>query len=155
MVGRTPEFMGKKIEAREMKILFVNDQVLNISGLRREDILGISVTELAVTNDLIRTLIRDLVSPENTDENSRIVVTVTGEKDSMIFSVRDFGPGIESRYANRLFERYFQVPGSAKGGTGLGLSISKDFIETQGGIIGVNSTPGLGSTFYFRFPVPA
>ncbi len=88
-------------------------------------------------------------------QNSRIILTVSIEDSNMVFSVRDFGPGIELRYAQRLFERYFQVPGSIKGGTGLGLSISKDFIEAQGGTLGVESTPGMGSTFYFRFPLPA
>jgi signal transduction histidine kinase len=44
------------------------------------------------------------------------------------------------------------VPGTSTEGTGLGLSISKDFIEAQGGTIGVESTPGEGSRFYFQLP---
>ena len=65
------------------------------------------------------------------------------------FSVKDEGKGIDSRYRSKIFNRYFQVPGSAKSGTGLGLAISKEFIEAQGGHIGVNSEIGMGSTFYF------
>ncbi len=85
-------------------------------------------------------------------ENSEIVLSVRKDQNELVFAVRDFGPGIEIRYTQRIFERYFQIPGGVKRGTGLGLAISKDFIEAQGGTIGVNSSVGLGSTFYFRFP---
>lgn len=65
------------------------------------------------------------------------------------FSVKDSGQGVEPKYLDRIFERYFRVPGAKKGGTGLGLSISKEFIEAQGGEIGVASEYGAGSSFYF------
>ena len=70
---------------------------------------------------------------------------------SLEFSVKDVGPGIESRYLSQIFQRYFKVPGADpdKTGTGLGLAIAKDFIEAQGGHIRVESEPGQGSTFYF------
>ena len=69
------------------------------------------------------------------------------------FSVIDNGPGIESKYLNKLFTRYFQIPGENKTGTGLGLAISKEFIEAQGGDIGVLSDFAHGSTFYFTLPI--
>ena len=71
------------------------------------------------------------------------------------FSVRDYGPGIEETYLPRVFERYFKVPdpGSNISGTGLGLAIAKDFIEAQGGQIGVESSVNTGSRFYFLLPV--
>ena len=64
-----------------------------------------------------------------------------------MFSVKDFGKGIESKYKDKIFKRYFQVPGSSRAGTGLGLAISKEFIEAQGGHIFVDSELGAGSTF--------
>ncbi len=71
------------------------------------------------------------------------------------FSVRDFGRGIEERYLPRVFERYFKVPDAGRNisGTGLGLAIAKDFIEAQGGKIGVESRINEGSRFYFLLPV--
>ena len=71
------------------------------------------------------------------------------------FSVKDHGKGIEEIYLPRIFERYFKVPGSdlAVSGTGLGLAIAKDFIEAQGGEIGVESKIGEGSRFFFTLPV--
>ncbi len=70
-------------------------------------------------------------------------------------SVKDKGKGIEEKYQQRIFDRYFQVPtqGQPKTGTGLGLAISKEFIETQRGSIGVESEIGNGSRFWFQLPV--
>lgn len=82
-------------------------------------------------------------------EKSNILIELKKENERVLFSVKDNGKGIESRYLNRLFDKYFQVPGSKKSGTGLGLAISKEFIEGQGGEIGVESEIGLGSRFYF------
>ena len=69
------------------------------------------------------------------------------------FSVEDQGPGIAQEYQSRLFERYFQVPGSKAKGTGLGLGISKEFIEAQKGKIWVESEIGKGSIFSFSLPI--
>ena len=68
----------------------------------------------------------------------------------MLFSVKDNGIGVDSKYINKIFDRYFQVPGTSKTGTGLGLAISKEFIEAQGGTIHVESKYGKGSNFYFH-----
>jgi NtrC-family two-component system sensor histidine kinase KinB len=86
---------------------------------------------------------------------SRIVITVSKGKDTVDFAVKDFGKGIDEAYQKRLFDRYFQVPtdGQNKSGSGLGLAISKDFINAQGGQIGVESAIGEGSRFYFSLPV--
>jgi PAS domain S-box-containing protein len=70
------------------------------------------------------------------------------------FSVTDSGQGIDEIYLNRIFERYFQVPGrSDKKGSGIGLAICKEFIEAMGGKIWVKSAVGEGSTFGFDIPV--
>ncbi len=86
-------------------------------------------------------------------ENSKITLKVTREDDYVVFKVVDTGKGIDSRYLNKIFDKYFQIPGSHKSGTGLGLAISKEFIEAQGGIIGLESQLGLGSSFYFKMPL--
>ena len=83
-------------------------------------------------------------------ENSTIIVKLKNENNQVVFRVIDTGKGIDSRYKTKVFDKYFQVPGSHKSGTGLGLAISKEFIEAQNGIIGVKSELGLGSTFYFK-----
>ena len=75
------------------------------------------------------------------------------DKGNIVYSVEDHGPGIAREYLPRIFERYFQVPGSKAKGTGLGLAISKDFIEAQKGKIWVTSEIGKGSVFSFSLPV--
>jgi PAS domain S-box-containing protein len=86
-------------------------------------------------------------------ENSKIIVKLKNENNQVIFQVIDTGKGIDNRYKTKVFDKYFQVPGSHKSGTGLGLAISKEFIEAQNGTIGVESELGMGSTFYFRLTV--
>jgi NtrC-family two-component system sensor histidine kinase KinB len=88
-------------------------------------------------------------------EKSKIIIQVLANNGRVEFSVRDFGKGIDETYQKRLFDRYFQVPtdGQNKSGSGLGLAISKDFINAQGGYIGVESEIGVGSRFYFSVPV--
>jgi PAS domain S-box-containing protein len=85
--------------------------------------------------------------------DSLIEISATSQIDCVLFSVRDNGPGIAEEYIPRLFERYFQVPGSQEKGTGLGLAISKDFIEAQHGKIWIESEIGKGTICYFQLPV--
>ncbi|MER3464421.1 MAG: PAS domain-containing sensor histidine kinase [Chitinophagaceae bacterium] len=85
--------------------------------------------------------------------NSQIEISISRVNASLLFAVKDNGPGIAKEYQHRLFERYFRVPGSKSKGTGLGLAISKDFIEAQGGKIWVESEIGQGAKFCFELPV--
>ncbi|MCT1525015.1 ATP-binding protein [Sphingobacterium hotanense] len=85
-------------------------------------------------------------------EHSKIIVSLTKKDAKLVFSVQDHGKGIDSSYKDRIFDRYFQIPGSMRSGTGLGLSIAKDFIENQGGSIAVESSVGVGSIFSFSIP---
>ncbi len=85
--------------------------------------------------------------------NAEIWIWVKQVGNLLEFAVRDHGRGIDKHYQEKVFDRYFQIPGSLRTGTGLGLSISKDFIENQGGSIGLKSELGVGSTFYFQIPI--
>ena len=85
----------------------------------------------------------------------RLMAAVTPE-GSLRVEVSDTGPGIRKEDQCRLFRDFEQIDGSyarAHGGSGLGLAISKRIVQGMGGSIGVVSTPGLGSPFWFEVPV--
>lgn len=70
--------------------------------------------------------------------------------------VEDSGSGIPARDLPRIFERFYRVDKARSrelGGTGLGLSIVKHIIELHSGSVGVESTEGLGSKFFFTLPI--
>ena len=97
-----------------------------------------------VLNNLLSNAIR------YSHENSKVNVEVYHESEKIVFAVKDQGRGIEKEYQDKIFDRYFRIPGTRKEGTGLGLTISKQFVEAQGGTIFVESEIGAGSRFWFK-----
>ena len=96
-----------------------------------------------VLNNLISNAIK--YAPNDTVVN----IDVAPDGQMMKFSVSDSGSGILPEHREKIFTRYFRVPGVGQDGTGLGLSISKEFIEAQKGRIDVVSEAGKGSVFSF------
>jgi PAS domain S-box-containing protein len=73
--------------------------------------------------------------------------------DAWQFSVADDGPGIPSRYHEKIFQIFQRLQGSdGPSGTGLGLALVKRIVESRGGRVWVQSTEGQGATFNFTWP---
>jgi two-component system sensor histidine kinase KdpD len=69
-------------------------------------------------------------------------------------SICDQGPGIPAQAQERVFEKFYRVPGTPTGGTGLGLSIVKSIVEAHHGNVHVESAADGGSCFVVQIPVP-
>jgi PAS domain S-box-containing protein len=119
---------------------------------------------IADADRIAQVLINYLTNALKYSESDKPVeVSLTHEKDrygieSVRVAVRDEGPGLSPEEQKRIWECFYQsdrvkvVSGSGVG-LGLGLYISQTIIERHHGHIGVDSTPGVGSTFWFTLPL--
>jgi signal transduction histidine kinase len=93
-----------------------------------------------------------------TARGSVVVQVRKGSHGFVRFEVVDTGIGIPSAVADTLFDPFVQADGTTTrryGGTGLGLSICRQLVDLMGGTIGLVSTPGMGSSFWFELPMHA
>ena len=128
--------------AREKKIKFVSELA--------------DMPEVSADADKISWVINNFLTNalKFSPEESKISISSSLKNKGISVQVKDEGPGIETEYYNKIFERYFQIPGrSDKKGSGIGLAICKELITAMGGSIWVNSEPGFGSTFGFDIPL--
>ena len=86
---------------------------------------------------------------------TEVQINVEDRGDRIYVSVRDFGIGISEEQQKNVFEKFYRVEETAIHfqGLGIGLFISSEIIRRHQGEIGVKSTPGEGSEFYFHIPI--
>jgi len=126
------------------------------AGLKLEGDLIEPVLPVLVDPDRINLVFDNLVGNaiRHSPKGSRIVVRARPEKGLVRFEVEDQGPGIPVEYQQRIFEKFFRMPGTKGEGIGLGLYISREIVAAHGGEMGVESEPGKGSRFWFTLRVP-
>lgn len=100
-----------------------------------------------VLNNLVSNAIK--YSPEG----GEVLVRVGSARGHAILEVRDQGIGISADELRQIFQPFHRVDPEAVPGVGLGLSVAKRLVEAQGGVIGVESRPGAGSTFRILLPL--
>jgi two-component system, NtrC family, sensor histidine kinase KinB len=131
-----------QVEARDKGVRLVNTVPDDVP-----EVLGDAKRLQHVMSNLLSNALR-FTGPGGT-------VSVNAEAESRMvrFAVTDTGTGIAADDVNRVFEPFYRAPGQGKpSGIGLGLAIVKEIIKTHGGSVGVDSTPGKGSTFWFTLP---
>jgi signal transduction histidine kinase len=152
-----------RMELREQELpvrSFLADAVASLQGPAAEagvalDVVG-AAEQFTVSADPERAglVVANLVGNaiRHTPRGGRVEVRVREEGDRLRFEVADTGEGIAPEYQERIFEKFFRVPGRGGGGVGLGLYISREIVQAHGGEMGVTSAPGAGSTFWFTLP---
>jgi PAS domain S-box-containing protein len=111
---------------------------------------------VAVERPQLIQLFQNLISNalKYTDERPpEITIAAERHVDQWLFSVQDNGIGIDSKYAEKIFDMFARLHGRTKyAGTGMGLAICKKIVTAHGGKIWMESEPGQGSIFFFTFP---
>jgi PAS domain S-box-containing protein len=116
-----------------------------------------SEREIRADQDRLIQVLTNLVSNalKFSPKDGEVLLKVEDYGSFCRFSVTDKGAGIPEDQLSKLFGLFQQLDSTdsrPKGGTGLGLAISKAIVEQHGGVIGVDTKPGRGSTFYFDIP---
>jgi len=140
----------------------IDDTIDLLEGLAEKKLVSMEWEKNALRNELIfadkkriQQVLMNLVENgiKYGKENGHIYLGIELDKESILISVRDDGPGIDQEHLKRIFERFYRVEQSrnrAKGGSGLGLAIVKHIIDLHGGKVQVVSKPGKGTTFSFK-----
>jgi len=121
-----------------------------------EEILGEPILPVLVDADRIGLVFDNLIGNaiRHSPRGGRIEVRALPNGQRVRFEVKDDGPGIPLEYQERVFEKFFRVPGTKGEGVGLGLYISREIVLAHGGDMGVDTEPGRGSGFWFALRVP-
>ncbi|MFO7728042.1 MAG: PAS domain S-box protein [Desulfonatronovibrio sp.] len=134
------------VRARDKNLEFIYTHTSDLPGCVRGDALRI----LQVLSNLASNAIKFTEQGQIKLEAS--LVSETDNELMVKFSIKDTGIGIPPEKAHLLFEKFSQIDSSFSrkhGGTGLGLAISQQLVSLMGGKIGLNSSPGVGSEFWF------
>jgi predicted permease len=165
-VLRIPDIARLKIPDDSFQVIGVAKDVLN-NGVTREiapeiyfpyTVTGMpdELIMIPVEGTLIQQVLVNLLdnAVKHTPENTRVQVAVEKEAGSIVFSVRDNGPGIPAEELDAVFDRFYTSPhaGSGRRGFGLGLAICKSIIEAHGGKIMAYNDPQGGAVFRFTLP---
>jgi signal transduction histidine kinase len=91
-----------------------------------------------------------------TERGGTVTLRIERVDDAVSLEVRDTGAGIPPEQLPRVFEKFYQASNqeaAAQIGTGLGLAIAKQIVVAHGGEVAVDSTVGVGTTFYITLPI--
>lgn len=88
---------------------------------------------------------------QSISENGKLIVSTYVENEDVTLSVTDNGSGMDKKVLEKIFEPFYTTKKENEG-TGLGLSVSYAIVKKHGGLISVNSSPNIGTTFTLRFP---
>ncbi|HEY6821476.1 MAG TPA: sensor histidine kinase, partial [Burkholderiales bacterium] len=121
-------------------------------GLERLDAVSV-MGENAALRTMLANLLDNAV--KYTPPAGRVDVEVRAEREGALLEVRDTGPGIPAEERERVFDRFYRVPGSAQTGSGLGLAIARRIAQAHGGSIELGDAAPHGLRVTVRLPLAA
>ncbi|MGF1480217.1 MAG: chemotaxis protein CheB [Cyanophyceae cyanobacterium] len=158
-----------RLDLREFDVSSLSQSVLNsfapqaeAKGLNLVSTIAADIPQRSVGDDFrLQQVLGNLLSNAiKFTETGQIELAVSVDRSAqqprLRFRIRDTGIGIADEEQEKLFQPFTQADASITrqyGGTGLGLTICRRIVQLMGGTIGVDSTPGEGSTFWFAVPL--
>jgi two-component system sensor histidine kinase KdpD len=88
-----------------------------------------------------------------TPQGSTILISGQATADQLVLTVSDEGPGLPAADLERVFDKFYRVPGSPAGGTGLGLYITRSLVRAHGGEVRASNRALGGASFRMELPV--
>ncbi|MBK7626676.1 MAG: tetratricopeptide repeat-containing sensor histidine kinase [Bacteroidales bacterium] len=152
-----------KLVKSELVLWNLTEDVLKIYSTQAEA-KGISLKneipgdiKVYADQEILATVIRNLISNgiKYTRKGGSVNCSASGDNGKVVLKISDTGVGMSSQMLEKLFsiENTFTTEGTGNEvGTGLGLVICKEFIETLGGTISIESMPGTGTTVFVTLP---
>lgn len=138
----------------------VSETVKDAQMISKHTLLVSGKTDKMITADRERVgqVILNLIlnATKYSPKSNTVNIKITSDKHQVKLSVTDSGIGIDKKYHEKIFERFFRVDGHEEKtfpGMGIGLFVCKEIIVRHGGKIWVESQKGNGSTFSFSLPL--
>lgn len=155
-INRAPTNLGALIE----KTVTAFTSQANDKHIALKSEIANELPRVNIDDQRIEQVLRNLIGNalRHTPEGGLVSLRCSREAfgGSVKVSVGDSGAGIAAEDLPRVFERFYRGDKSRSrggGGAGLGLAIAKQIVNAHGGVIGVESEPGRGATFWFTVPV--
>ena len=131
--------------------------LVSVAGLNLTMQVDDRLPPVAISADQLSHVFLNLISnaAKHSPAGEEIVVAARteGKGQAVRFSVTDRGPGVPAAERERVFEKFYRLPGEPREGAGLGLAICREIVRAHDGQIGVTAAPGgRGSEFFFVLP---
>lgn len=133
----TAVLTGLKSELKDHQVILDIEEDLPLIKI------DFGIMEQVLTNIIINSTIY-------TPSDSVIEIKIKKQENYLLIEISDNGQGLPEEYIEKIFDKFYRIPGTKTGGTGLGLSIVKGFVEAHNGIINVRNKKTGGAEFIIK-----
>lgn len=150
---------SKEIDLNSVLFVVISNMVATMKDTQATIIINDLPTIEGSTTEMIQlfqNLIANAIKFRKSDVIPEIKITATDEGDNYLISLDDNGIGIKEEFHEKVFAIFERLHSRSEfEGSGIGLATCKKIVAGAGGKIWLNSTEGIGTTFYFTFPKPS